>query len=232
MHNKRQANKAPNLVNEIDFESLEKGILNGQFTSPEEFESTARQVFSVLIKKYETNAWIQKMLNNFLKSLCIIEEQKVPESEPPSVPPSRSQFENKSAPVQDLKSVHPASITSQSSCVNVPGQQSVMSSMNSIIGGGSDGCLPLTKEEKKILGVNIRKLSQKYLRGIIKIVSTERIEGNTLEFDINKLSNKTNRELQKYVSECFVNMEREKNEIATNVIRKSPSTGSTNVNYR
>mmetsp|Transcript_29964 Transcript_29964/g.34339 ORF Transcript_29964/g.34339 Transcript_29964/m.34339 type:complete len:104 (+) Transcript_29964:111-422(+) len=41
------AKKLPNLVSEIDFESLERGILAGHFSSPEEFESTAKQVFGV-----------------------------------------------------------------------------------------------------------------------------------------------------------------------------------------
>ena len=61
----KQVNNAPNLFNEIDFESLENGILNGQLTSPEEFENTARQVFRVLIKNYESNAFIKKILSNF-----------------------------------------------------------------------------------------------------------------------------------------------------------------------
>lgn len=173
------------------------------------------------------------MLNNLLKSLCNFEEQKVPESEPPSVPPSRSQFESKLPSLQDLKPIHPASVAPQSSWINIQGQQSGASIYPIATAvAPTNEVPPLSKEEKKILGNNIRKLSQKYLRGIIKIVSSEKVEGNTLEFDINKLSNKTNRELQKYVNDCFATMEKEKLENATNGLRKTPSTGTNSVNYR
>lgn len=134
--------------------------------------------------------------------------------------------------MQDIKQISPASVIAQSSCINVQGQQSSAGSTANTTVAAKIEYLPLTKEEKKILGNNIRKLSQKHLKGIIKIVSNEKVEGNTLEFDINKLSNKTNRELQEYVKECFITMEKEKLESGANGIRKTAPTGTNSVNYR
>lgn len=62
----------------------------------------------------------------------------------------------------------------------------------------------LTKEEKKLLGSKIRKLPQKYMKGIIKIVSSgQQPKDGTLEFDINKLPALTNRKLEQYVNDCY-----------------------------
>lgn len=48
------------------------------------------------------------------------------------------------------------------------------------------------------------------MRGIIKIVSKEhQLKNGTLEFDINKLSPKTNRALEKYVNQCLEEADRE-----------------------
>lgn len=62
----------------------------------------------------------------------------------------------------------------------------------------------LSKEEKKLLGTKIRKLGQKYMRGIINIVKDEHQQkDNKVEFDINKLSARTNRRLMAYVDQCI-----------------------------
>ena len=63
----------------------------------------------------------------------------------------------------------------------------------------------MSVEEKNILGNQIRSLNKEQLRGIIKLLS----DGNTIanskyfEFDIDKLSNKKLRELDKYVKSCL-----------------------------
>ena len=62
----------------------------------------------------------------------------------------------------------------------------------------------LTKEEKRALGSKIRRLNHKHMKGIIKIVSKNNpLKDQTLEFDINKLSPRTNRNLDNYVNECL-----------------------------
>jgi hypothetical protein len=68
----------------------------------------------------------------------------------------------------------------------------------------------LSKEEKRALGNKIRKLKQKYMKGIIYIVRKNKpLKDQTLEFDINKLSPRTNRELDNYVNESLVEQAKE-----------------------
>lgn len=54
-----------------------------------------------------------------------------------------------------------------------------------------------------MLGRQIRKLNHVYMRGIIKIVTKGKpVKEEALEFDINKLSPRTNHSLKKYVEDC------------------------------
>jgi len=65
--------------------------------------------------------------------------------------------------------------------------------------------LPLSKEEKKALGRDIRKLSQKYLIGIVPIVQdpNDRKNKGSLEFDIDMLRPETCQKLRNYVNDCL-----------------------------
>jgi hypothetical protein len=88
---KQEANKRlTNIVREIDFESLENSFLANMFSSPQEFESQARQVFSIVIKRYESSDLIKKSLSNLLKTLMLSEERKVEvepqRAAPPNIP--------------------------------------------------------------------------------------------------------------------------------------------------
>lgn len=84
---KQEAHKRlTNIVREIDFESLEKGVTQGFLTTPEEFESTARQIFTPVLKKYENMSPIHKALSNLLKLCTVTEERKV-ETEQPKLKP-------------------------------------------------------------------------------------------------------------------------------------------------
>ncbi len=67
----------------------------------------------------------------------------------------------------------------------------------------------MTKEQKKILGRDIRQLNQKYLIGIVPIVKGDDFnKGSSLEFDINTLSPEKTHRLRKYVDECLDKMRR------------------------
>jgi hypothetical protein len=64
----------------------------------------------------------------------------------------------------------------------------------------------MTITEKNVLGSKIRMLSQDQMKGIINILSDQYcIENNSkfFEFDIDALSNKKLRELEKYVKKCL-----------------------------
>ena len=65
---------------------------------------------------------------------------------------------------------------------------------------------PMTLQEKKVLGQNIRALQPQHLRGLINIIKDSlpaNIQGTELEFDIDTLSPKVCRELEKYVKQCL-----------------------------
>lgn len=63
----------------------------------------------------------------------------------------------------------------------------------------------MTLQEKKALGQSIRSLQPQYLRGLITIIKDSlppNIQGTELEFDLDTLSPKVCRELEKYVKQC------------------------------
>ena len=65
---------------------------------------------------------------------------------------------------------------------------------------------PMTLDEKKMLGKNIKLLNQDQLRGIVKIIqnnSQREKKEKYLEFDIDKLSIRKCRELEFYVRACL-----------------------------
>ena len=67
---------------------------------------------------------------------------------------------------------------------------------------------PMTLDEKKTLGENIKKLNLEQLNGIIKIIQEHsKLNKNEkyLEFDIDQLSSKKCRELETYVRSCLGN---------------------------
>ena len=65
---------------------------------------------------------------------------------------------------------------------------------------------PLTIQEKNALGANIRSLNKAQMKGIINILADhDSLDQNQkfFEFDIEKLSTKKLRELEKYVKKCL-----------------------------
>jgi len=68
---------------------------------------------------------------------------------------------------------------------------------------------PMSLQDKKALCNSIKKLDPKYLRGVLDIVQEcMDIQGEELEFDIDKLPSKVCRELDKYVRNCLQNANR------------------------
>ena len=65
---------------------------------------------------------------------------------------------------------------------------------------------PMSMEEKKMLGVNIKVLNQEQLKGIVKIILNNtqmNKKEKYLEFDIDKLTARKCRELEAYVRGCL-----------------------------
>jgi hypothetical protein len=89
---------------------------------------------------------------------------------------------------------------------------------------------PMTVEEKNQLGNNIRSLNKDQLKGIIKILSENNSvpKSKYFEFDIDKLSTKKLRELEKYVKECLTYNNNSKNLSNNNHTQNSNNNKMTN----
>ena len=62
----------------------------------------------------------------------------------------------------------------------------------------------MTSLEKKQLCQSLKKLDPKYLNGVLKIVKgSMNIQGDELEFDVDKLPHKVCRELERYIKQCL-----------------------------
>lgn len=62
----------------------------------------------------------------------------------------------------------------------------------------------MTSSEKKQLVQSMKKLEPKFLSGVLKIVrGRDDIQGDELEFDLEKLPSKKCRELEKYIKQCL-----------------------------
>ena len=62
----------------------------------------------------------------------------------------------------------------------------------------------MTSIEKKQLCTSLKKLDPKYLSGVLRIVKgSMNVQGDELEFDVDKLPNKVCRELEKYIKQCL-----------------------------
>lgn len=78
---------------------------------------------------------------------------------------------------------------------------------------------PMTLHEKKILCTNIKKLDPKYLKGVLDIVQEcMNVQGEELEFDIDKLPSNVCRELERYVKQCLINTNRSQSKKKTKPI--------------
>lgn len=215
--------KMPNLLKEIDFESLEKSVKNGQLNSVQEYESQAKQIFSHVLKKYESMSPALHKLCSGVLAKCIGQQ---PQLDTPVQKPAQNKMPSLGSVSRNVATSGGSTAlgygkvgaTSRPMASNIPptNNYSTVTSGITLPQVTASGVVQLTKEEKKILGNKIRKLNQKYMRGIINIVSNEhQLNNGTLEFDINRLSPETNRKLEKYVNECIAQVEQENNGLAS-----------------
>eukprot|EP00358_Blepharisma_japonicum_P004489 CAMPEP_0202949822 /NCGR_PEP_ID=MMETSP1395-20130829/16647_1 /ASSEMBLY_ACC=CAM_ASM_000871 /TAXON_ID=5961 /ORGANISM="Blepharisma japonicum, Strain Stock R1072" /LENGTH=237 /DNA_ID=CAMNT_0049653185 /DNA_START=477 /DNA_END=1187 /DNA_ORIENTATION=- len=101
--------------------------------------------------------------------------------------------------------VTPQQVTKTSSIIKVPAKPTVEK--------------PMTLNEKKVLCSNIKKLDPKYLKGVLDIVQEcMNVQGEELEFDIDKLPSNVCRELEKYVKQCLANASRSQSKKKTKSI--------------
>lgn len=178
---KETKTKLPNILSEIDFDSLQESITKRFLTSQIEFESQAKSIFSHVLKKYESSSSIHKILTNILFT-WIGKKESVPAAPPkqPSKLPGleltgaiSAKDETKRAPMGGNETNHNFPTTGETHMYDLNPHKAADIPPVTKPTPASFEPQQLSKEEKRELGKKIKKLSQKYMRGIINIVSNE-----------------------------------------------------------
>jgi hypothetical protein len=163
--------RMPNLLDEIDFESLKESVSKKHLNSPQEFESQAKQIFSMVLKKYDNMPLLLKVCSGILNTCIGVQMPAQTEQKPmQNKLPGLDSMANKMPPVRQSAPA-PAPIPNMSYEPVQTNNFNPAPVVNAPL--AFEGSDQLTREEKKVLGQKIRKLNQKYMRGIINIVSNE-----------------------------------------------------------
>jgi len=170
----------------IDLSTVEKKLGSGQYTSAYEFSADVRKIWSnaFLYNAQGTELYqITVTLSAYFESLFKGCEQLLLTDRSGVLENLYKQVEALKKEIRDIKGpkAPPRAIVSQVD-------------------------RPMSLQEKKLLGQNIRSLQPHHLRGLITIIKDSlpaNIQGTELEFDIDTLSPKVCRELEKYVKQCL-----------------------------
>lgn len=170
----------------IDLSTVERKLLSGQYTSAYEFSADVRKIWSnaFLYNAQGTELYqITVTLSAYFESLFKGCEQLLLTDRSGVLENLYKQVEALKKEIRDIKGP------------KAPPRATV-----------SPVDRPMSLQEKKVLGQNIRSLQPHHLRGLITIIKDSlpaNIQGTELEFDIDTLSPKVCRELEKYVKQCL-----------------------------
>ena len=182
--------------------NIEKKVNNYEYKNLYDFEMDVRKIWNYYFKLEQNNEITSKMSDDWEK-ICADLDNPSNELSVASVRKRTEQLQKEFEEIKDntfTKESLPAPVKKNN-------QQNYEQNK------------PMTVEEKNQLGNNIRSLNKEQLRGIIRILSenTPMPKTKYFEFDIDKLSNKKLRELEKYVKECLAsNTKSNKNIISNN----------------
>ena len=216
--------KLRNIYDEIDFESLKESVKKRQLNNRSEFESQAKQIFRIVQKKYETSPAIPKILNNIL-SICTGKSQTAEQSK--QVQSKLPSLASTGAMTTSEGHNRPEMTYSMSSAVN-PSAQVTNNNTNAsaVPDNKTEEYTQLSKEEKKELGKKIKRLNQKHMKGIVKIVKGDgSVNSGPLVFNLNNLSAAINRQLEKYVNNCLESDSANNNMTSSDTNNQSTSQG-------
>ena len=170
----------------IDLSTVERKLLSGEYTSAYEFSVDVRKIWS---NAFQYNAQGTEMyqitvsLSAYFEMLFKGCEQLLLTDRNDALENLYKQVEALKKEIRDIKGP------------KAPRQPAVVLVDR-----------PMTLQEKKTLGQNIRSLQPHHLRGLLAIIKDSLpadIQGTELEFDIDTLTPKVCRELEKYVKHCL-----------------------------
>ena len=164
---------------------IEKKINNGGYSSLYEFEMDVRNIWNYYFN-LNSNDEIAKKMSEDWEKICTDLEN--PNSDV-SVSGIKDRTNNIKKEIEKIKEHREEAIPAPVKKTGVNNEHN----------------RPMSVEEKNQLGNDIRSLNKDQLKGIIRILNESDSYPKTkyFEFDIDKLSNKKLRELEKYVKECI-----------------------------
>ena len=194
------ANQVPDyyqiIKDPIDLSTIEQKLVNGEFDNAYQFAADVRKMWN---NSFYYNA-AGSELYQITMQLSALFEQLMKGSEGVIINDRKDAIQDLYKKIEKMsKEIRELSATRAPVPTNpkVPGKAQVEK--------------PMGIHEKRQLGQNIRKLDPKYLKGVLDIVKEcMAIQGEELEFDIDKLPAKVCRELERYVKQCLQNSTRTK----------------------
>ena len=166
----------------VDLSTVESRLRAGRYTSAYEFSSDVRRVWS---NSFLYNAQGSELyratveLSAYFESLFRGHENLLFTDRNDAIEELYKQVEALKREIKDIKGTKPS---------------------------GKAHDRPMTLQEKKVLGQNIRRLQPQHLRGLIALVKDslqKDTHGQEVELDIDVLSPKACRDLEHYVSQCL-----------------------------
>ena len=167
--------------------NIEKKVNNYEYKSIYDFEMDVRRIWNYYFKLEQNNEITSKMSDDWEKICADLDN--------PNTEMSMASVRKRTEQIQkELEEMKDNNLTKES--VPAPVKK---------VNQNYEQNKPMTVEEKNQLGNNIRSLNKEQLKGIIKILSENNPipQSKYFEFDIDKLSTKKLRELEKYVKDCM-----------------------------
>jgi hypothetical protein len=172
---------------------IEKNLKSYQYTTPYQFGLDIRRVLSYYFSQYAQNPDIyQKTLKLLEFSEDVLKEVESTQEDKSEIQELHKKVEKLTREMKDFKS-NPIPPTTTTTTRKPEKNVSIYDK-------------PMTIQEKNALGNNIRSLTQEQMKGIVNILSDSiSIDPNKrfFEFDIDTLSNRKLRELERYVKQCM-----------------------------
>ena len=181
--------------------NIEKKVNNYEYKNIYDFEMDGRRIWNFYFKVEQNNEITSKMSDDWEKICADLDN---PNNEL-SVASVRKRTEQLQKEFEEIKDNN---LTKESLPAPVKKNNQQNNEQNK----------PMTVEEKNQLGNNIRSLNKEQLKGIIKILSENNPmpKSKYFEFDIDKLSTKKLRELEKYVKECLASNNKNNKTLTSN----------------
>jgi hypothetical protein len=167
--------------------NIEKKVNNYEYKSIYDFQMDVRRIWNYYFKLEQNNEITSKMSDDWEKICADLDN--------PNTEMSMASVRKRTEQIQkELEEMKDNNLTKES--VPAPVKK---------VNQNYEQNKPMTVEEKNQLGNNIRSLNKEQLKGIIKILSENNPipQSKYFEFDIDKLSTKKLRELEKYVKDCL-----------------------------